>query len=149
MVFRSARYLGFSLLTTLAVAAAGPKPPVNVSRGSLAVQGYDVVAYGSGTPARGVREFTHHWNGAVWQFVSAGNRDRFARDPGKYAPQFGGYCAWAVSRGYTATIDPEAFTIVGGKLYLNYSKGVRRQWEQDVPGNIARGEANWPAVLEK
>ena len=74
--------------------------------------------------------------------------DAFAAQPEKYAPQFGGYCAWAVSQGYTASIDPEAWTIYEGKLYLNYSKGVRDEWAQDIPGNIAKGENNWPKVLD-
>ena len=75
------------------------------------------------------------------------NGDAFVADPQKYAPQFGGYCAWAVSQGYTAGIDPKAWTIHGGRLYLNYSKGVRAQWSEDIPGNIAKGERNWPKVL--
>lgn len=66
----------------------------------------------------------------------------------KYAPQFSGYCAWAVSQGYTASIDPEAWTVHKGKLYLNYSKGVQGNWSQDIPGNIAKGESNWPKVLK-
>ena len=72
-----------------------------------------------------------------------------AQDPAKYAPQFGGYCAWAVSQGYTASADPQAWRIVDGKLYLNYNLDVKKTWEQDVPGNIAKAEGNWPAVLEK
>jgi len=70
----------------------------------------------------------------------------FAADPAKYAPQFGGYCAWAVSRNYTADIDPAAWKIVGGKLYLNYSKGVQQKWETDVTGNLSKAEANWPKL---
>lgn len=152
MVVCAARYLVLSTLTIILAAsatAAGPKPAVNTSSGKLAVQGYDVVAYTAGTAAKGVPAFEYRWNGALWRFASAENRDRFARDPERYAPQFGGYCAWAVSRGYTANIDPHAFKIVNGKLYLNYSKSVQRMWEQDVPGNIAKGEANWPAALNK
>jgi hypothetical protein len=129
--------------------AAGTKPPVNARRGDVAVQGYDVVAYTTGAAVRGTPEFEHRWNGARWQFASAANRDRFAASPETHAPQFGGYCAWAVSRGYTADIDPGAFSVVNGKLYLNYSKSVRRQWERDVPGNISRAEANWPGVLTR
>jgi hypothetical protein len=83
---------------------------------------------------------------ATWYFASAGNRDLFAADPDKYAPQYGGYCAWAVSQGYTAKIDPEAWKIVDGRLYLNYSKDVQAQWSEDIPGNIAQGDANWPKI---
>ena len=82
--------------------------------------------------------------GLGWMSAAA----RFAGDPEKYAPRFGGYCAWAVSQGYTASIDPEAWTVHKGKLYLNYSIGVRDEWAQDIPGNIAKGENNWPKVLD-
>ena len=130
--------------------AAGPKPPVNQGDQGIAIRGYDPVAYAvTGTATRGTPQFQHQWNGAVWRFASVDNRDKFARNPEKYAPQFGGYCSWAVSRGYTADIDPEAWKIVDGRLYLNYSKSVQRRWEQDIPGNLAKGQANWPAVLNK
>jgi hypothetical protein len=130
--------------------AAGLKPAVNQGRQGLAIKGYDPVAYAVAASAtKGRPEFAQEWNGAKWWFASAANRDRFAQDPGRYAPQFGGYCSWAVSRGYTADIDPEAWRIVGGKLYLNYSKRVQRLWEQDIAGNIAKGTANWPSVLNK
>ena len=71
----------------------------------------------------------------------------FAANPEKYAPQYGGYCAWAVSQGYTASTDPEAWKIVDGKLYLNYSKSVQLTWEQDAAGNIAAADENWLTVL--
>ena len=113
-----------------------------------AISGTDPVAYFTeGRPVEGSSDFKHDWNGATWRFASAENRDLFAASPEKYAPQYGGYCAWAVSQGYTASTDPEAWKIVDGKLYLNYSKSVQETWEQDVPGNIATGDRNWPNVL--
>ena len=133
-----------------AAALAGPQPPVNVSRGELALRGFDAVAYFTDSrPIEGSTAFEHRWNGAVWRFATAANRDAFAKDPGRYAPEFGGYCAWAVSRGYTADVDPNAWRIVDGRLYLNYSKRVQRTWEEDVTGNIAKGRRNWPGVLAK
>lgn len=121
---------------------------VNVTRGDLAVHKFDVVAYTADSAAlRGRAEFEYRWQNAVWRFISAAHRDEFSRNPERYAPQFGGYCAWAVSRGHIADVDPEAWKIVHGKLYLNYSKRVQRMWEQDIPGNIARAEGNWPGVL--
>lgn len=144
-----------ALVVTSATGGGGVRldaqtPALNTTRAGLAVQGYDVVAYVTQqAPVRGQAQFEFRWNGGVWRFSSAANRDAFAKEPARYAPQFGGYCAWAVSRGYTADIDPEAWTIVDGKLYLNYSKRVQRMWEQDVPGNIAKGEANWPGVLNR
>lgn len=118
--------------------------------GSAAVRGYDVVAYFTESrPVEGKRDFSHKWNGAEWHFSSAKNRDLFAANPEKYAPQYGGWCAWAVSQGYTASIDPQAWRIVGGKLYLNYSKSVQQQWAQNVAGNITKGDRNWPDIKQK
>jgi YHS domain-containing protein len=151
MISRASR-LAVTLLILASGAVAGAsiqKAPINTSGGEVALKGYDVISYLTGTPAKGSPEFTHRWDGATWQFSSAKNRDRFARAPEKYAPQFGGYCAWAVSRGYTADVDPEAFRVVDGRLYLIYSKSVQLRWEQDVEGNIAKASANWPAVLNK
>lgn len=113
-----------------------------------AIRGTDPVAYFTdGAPMAGSRDIESEWMGATWRFVSADNRSAFEADPEAFAPQFGGYCAWAVSRNYTASTDPDAWRIVDGKLYLNYSLGVQRQWEGDVPGNIALGNANWPGLL--
>lgn len=115
---------------------------------SLAVSGYDPVAYfAEGKPVEGSGDFEFEWNGATWRFANQSNLDNFKADPQAYAPQYGGYCAWAVSQGYTASTDPEAWRIVDGKLYLNYSKGVQATWVRDIPGNIAKGDKNWPKVL--
>jgi hypothetical protein len=139
-----------AIAAVAAVASARAKPTVNITRGQLAVHGYDAVAYHTGgRPTRGVANFEHHWNGAIWRFATAANRDAFAGDPARYAPEFGGYCAYAVSRGYTADIDPEAWRIVDGRLFLNYSRRVQRLWEENLTGNILKGRANWPGVLEK
>jgi len=112
-----------------------------------AVEGYDVVAYFTeGKPVEGDSDHVVEWQGAKWQFASAKNKDLFEADPEKYAPQYGGYCAWAISQGYTASTVPEAWKIVDGKLYLNYSKGVQSTWEQDIPGNIKLANTNWPGI---
>lgn len=116
---------------------------------SLAVSGYDPVAYfREGRPVEGSGDFEYDWKGATWRFSSAENLAAFKADPESYAPQYGGYCAWAVSQGYTASADPNAWRIVDGKLYLNYSKPVQGTWAQDIPGNITKADANWPRVLE-
>ncbi len=128
--------------------AEAAEPPV-YTRSGVAIRGTDPVAYFTeGEPVAGKAEFSHEWNGAEWRFSSAENRDRFIADPEQFAPQFGGYCAWAVASGYTASTVPEAWSIADGKLYLNYSLGVREQWSQDIPGNVAKGDANWPGVLD-
>ena len=122
--------------------------PINTTFTGVAIKGYDPVAYFSaGKPIKGSRDFIYDWNGAEWRFESAANRDLFKSDPVKYAPQYGGYCAWAVSRGYTAGIDPDAWKIVNNRLYLNYSLKVQEQWSADIPGNIAKAEENWPKLL--
>ncbi|MEM7066648.1 MAG: YHS domain-containing (seleno)protein [Cyanobacteria bacterium P01_B01_bin.77] len=119
-----------------------------VDDSGLAIRGTDPVAYFTqGGPITGSSEFVYTWRNATWQFASAENRDLFAANPEQYAPQYGGFCAWAVSQGYTAAIDPNAWKIVDGKLYLNYNRGVQRQWERDIPGNISKANANWPGVL--
>jgi len=134
-------------------AAASPavaKDPVYTGTfSSLAVSGYDPVAYFTdGKPVEGRDDHELEWNGATWRFSSAENLNSFKSGPEAYAPQYGGYCAWAVSQGYTASSDPQAWRIADGKLYLNYSKGVQKTWARDVPGNIAKADANWPKVLE-
>ena len=137
------------VVALVASVLAGSRPAVNTSRDQLALRGYDAVAYmAAGRPVRGATDFEYRWNGAVWRFSSAANRDVFARDPTRYAPEFGGYCAYAVSRAYTADGDPNAWRIVDGRLYLNYSKRVQALWQEDIPGNIAKGRRNWPGVLE-
>jgi YHS domain-containing protein len=121
--------------------------PIYTNWRGLALSGYDPVAYfTTGKPTPGSADFTFEWMGATWRFASAADRDAFRADPTRYAPQYGGYCAWAVSQGHTASSDPEAWRIVGGKLYLNYSRDVQAQWQTDVPGNIRRADRNWPGL---
>jgi YHS domain-containing protein len=127
------------------------KPPVySEFRSKLALDGYDPVAYfKSGKATKGSASHASSWNSASWHFASADNKAAFDANPQAYAPQFGGYCAWAVSEGYTAKGDPNIWRIVGGKLYVNYNASVQRDWAKDTAGNIAKGEKNWPKVLSK
>ena len=142
--------LGASLAAGVVSLTAGGGQSVNRDRHGVAIDGYDPVAYFvDGKPVRGLPEFEHSWNGARYRFATAANRDRFATSPESCVPQYGGFCAWAVSRGYTADIDPAAWSIVDGKLYLNYSIRVQRAWEGDAAGNIRKADANWPALREK
>ncbi len=118
--------------------------------GGTAIEGHDPVAYFTeGKPVEGSSAHTYQWKGATWKFASRENRDSFAASPRNFAPQYGGYCAWAVAQGSTASIDPDAWRIVDGKLYLNYSKSIQNRWAQDIPGNIAKGDANWPMIAAK
>jgi hypothetical protein len=131
-------------------AAARAATPEVYAEGGVAIDGTDPTSYFTeGRPVPGDPAITLDWRGAAWRFASAEARDLFAADPEAYAPQFGGYCAWAVAEGYTAATVPDAWEIVDGRLYLNFSRRIQRRWARDVPGNIARGEANWPAVLTK
>lgn len=130
------------------VAPARALDPVDTNWRGLAISGYDPVAYFTdGKAVPGSSDFTTTWKGATWRFASAAHRDQFVADPDRFAPQYGGYCAWAVAHGKTASIDPEAWKIVDGKLYLNYSKDVQAKWEKDVPGYITEADANWPKLL--
>ena len=139
----------FFALTIAVTAWAAQAPVFTGSTPGVAINGYDPVAYFTDAkPVAGDAAITAEWNGVTWQFASDANKNAFLSDPARYAPQYGGYCAWAVSKGYTAKTEPEAWSVVNGKLYLNYSTGVRSQWQQDTAGNITKGDANWPKVLE-
>ena len=147
MLTRRMTLIGLSSLA-LAGNARAATPPV-FATGGVAMRGYDPVAYFTdGGPAKGRAEHMTDWNGATWHFASADHKATFEANPAAYAPQYGGYCAWAVSRNYTASTVPEAWHIHEGRLFLNYSLSVRRRWQRDVPGNVARGDANWPRVLQ-
>jgi YHS domain-containing protein len=116
---------------------------------TLAVGGHDPVAYfETGRPAQGLPAHATTWKGAEFRFASPENLSKFRADPARYAPQYGGYCAWAVSQGYRAKGDPRYWRIVGGKLYLNYNAEVQQRWETDIPGFVAKADRNWPRVLD-
>lgn len=111
-----------------------------------AIRGYDPVAYHvAGEPGRGQERFSSSYLGETWYFASAENKALFDTDPDRYAPAYGGYCAYAMSRNYVVSTDPDAWHIEDGRLYLNYSLGVRKTWLKDVPGYIERADANWAA----
>ena len=144
--------LGAALLFWGALAVAAD-PAIYSHKKKGAVKGADVVAYYSLEPGAravlGSDEFTHEYMGATWKFASAENRDKFAADPEAYAPQFGGYCAFAVSHGFTKPVDPNRWKIVDGKLYLNLNGIAYRKWVKDQDAAIERGHNNWPKVLKQ
>lgn len=116
----------------------------------VALSGYDSVAYFTeNKPVKGDAKFSLDYQGAKWHFSSAENRDKFAAAPQNFAPQYGGYCAWAVSQGYTASGDPMFWKIVQGKLYVNFDAAVQKKWETDMAGFIQKADTNWPAALGK
>ena len=138
-------------LTAVAAPAAASTAPVYTGTFShVALSGYDPVAYfAQGKPVKGSTEFTTSYNGADWQFASAADLAAFKANPAKYAPQYGGYCAWAVSQGYTASGDPMVWKIVDDKLYVNYNAEVGAKWSKNIPGFIAAANTNWPKIVAK
>jgi hypothetical protein len=142
---------GSAVLALGSTVALAQKAPIEQSRiQGVGAGGYDLVAYQTQNAAvPGSPTITHVHNGVTWRFATAENLATFKATPDKYLPQYGGYCAWAVASNYTAPSDPEAFSVVDGKLYLNYSKSVRFLWARDPKGNIEKGNINWPNVLTK
>lgn len=116
-------------------------------KNGVAIEGYDAVAYFTDKkPVEGKKEFSAEYKGSTFLFSTAANRDKFIANPAAFAPQFNGFCAYGAAAGYKAKIDPDAFSIVDGKLYLNYNNVVRVRWNLDTKGYINKAEANWPTV---
>ena len=145
MTARGVLWVLTSLL--LVVVAASAFAGEYFERDGVAISGYDPVAYFSEMkPVKGSPDFHAEYHGSTFYFSTAANRDRFAANPDKFAPQYGGYCAFGTAKGYKAVIDPAAFTVVEGKLYLNYSEAVRSKWKSNIPGYVRTADANWPDV---
>lgn len=145
--FKQLLYSLFSLCLLFACSQKSVSS-VNVSKDGLAIKGYDPVAYFiDKKPMEGKPDFSYVWQGARWRFASAENRDLFRADPERYAPRYGGYCAYAVSQGKTADIDPQAWTVLEGRLYLNLNSDVQRLWERDREDFIRKADENWPRIM--
>ena len=139
----------FGLATTTGVFAA-EKSLLNLDKEGVAIQGHDPVAFFTvKAPVKGQPEFSSEYHGAKYWFRSAKSKAMFDTEPAKYEPQFGGYCAFGVSKGRLIEIDPAAFQIVDGRLLLQYSKGVRDDFNKDAAGNLKKAEENWPKRVEK
>ncbi len=139
-----------AILALAMISAASAKSLLNVDRSGVGIKGYDPVAYFTQDKAvRGDAQFQSKADGVIYYFASAENKAAFDTNPAKYEPQFGGFCAWAVSRGYTAPVDPNAFQIVNGRLLLQYSLKVRKDFSADTEGNLRKADANWPSIIEK
>ena len=148
-----AALLAFSLMAGAPVAYAfsdTSPSAVNVDTTGVAIRGYDPVAYFTvGKPTLGTAEFTAQHDGATYRFASAANRDAFMKEPAKFAPQYGGFCAFAASVNKKFDADPAVFKIVDGKLYLNVNADVATKWNADVPGFITKANANWTGIMSK
>ncbi len=129
----------FLLLAALPAAAA-----------ELAIRGYDPVSYHIATPSEGSEQFTYDWNGMQWRFASSLNRDLFATNPQRYAPQYNGFCAYAAAKNYLAEIDPvRGWTLLDGKLYMNWSASVKYLWRQRAKSYVSQADENWPGLLRR
>lgn len=144
---------GKLLLTSIAMLAISFGGVINAGvdtetdSNDVILAGYDAVAYFTeGEPVMGSAEFTSVYNGAIYRFSSAENRDAFIENPGQYAPQYGGFCAYGMTFGKKFEVDGKAFEIVDGKLYVNKNLEVYREWKKDIPGHIAEANNQWPAV---
>lgn len=123
---------------------------MNTNKDGVALHGYDPVAYfTAGVPTKGQATFSTSWNGATFHFASASNRDAFVAKPEAYAPQYGGYCAMGVAGGAKFDIDPTAWRVENGRLYLNKDPRTQKVWLRDVPGNIVKADSKWPTVAGK
>lgn len=134
----------------LAASLGVAQTKVYTAKDGLALQGYDAVAYfQKGEPVKGKPEFAAEWSGATFRFASDENRKMFQAAPEKYAPQYGGHCAYAAGKGYLAKGDPTAWKIVDGKLYVNYNQDVQKLWTADQAKFIELGDKNWPGLASK
>ena len=144
-------FAGLFLLFTMLVAtpALALDPVYTGVFSSKALDGYDTVAYFTeGKAVKGRSEFQTEYQGATWYFSTQAHLDSFVANPQQYAPQYGGYCAWAISQGYDASADPEQWSIVDGKLYVNYNAEIKARWEANTRDFIEKADRNWPGLLE-
>jgi len=119
---------------------------INVEAGNVILHGYDSVAYFAGTATQGEAQFSVEYQGVSYRFASAENMKTFQASPAQYVPQYGGFCALGTALGKKLDVDPTQFRVVDGKLYLNLNADVFKKWAEDVPGNIAKADANWPSI---
>ena len=153
---RSVLALGVTAFVFSGVARAA-EPPINTLKNSLfggrtdtAINGYDPVAYFTvGKPVKGQDGLVTEWMGAKWKFSSQANLDVFKANPEKYAPQYGGYCAYGIAKDSLVKVEPDLFTVRDGKLYLNYDAEVQSKWAKDPAGYIKQADAKFQALLKK
>jgi YHS domain-containing protein len=144
----------FAITLGLCSVAAAPivaSPTYTGRFSNMAAEGYDVTSYftGTGTPQKGNEKFAVKYAGATFLFATAANAAKFKATPVAFAPQYGGYCAWAVAGGYLAPGDPKKYKVINKKVYLNYNQEVQDKWLKDVPGFISKADVNWPEVQLK
>jgi hypothetical protein len=145
------RFTAVAAVTFLAASLAVAEPlKINAGNDHVAIGGYDTVAYFTmGKPTRGDPRFEASWQEARWQFASAEHRDMFVRDPDRYAPRYGGFCTVGLARGYLSTVDPEAWRIVDGRLFLTFMKKGQDIFQEDIAGTIEKAEKNWRTLGQR
>jgi YHS domain-containing protein len=149
--------LALGAATLLASTSTFAAPPVNTLKNSLfggstdtAINGYDTVAYFTvGKAVKGLDNLSTEWMGAKWKFSTQAHVDLFKANPEKYAPQYGGYCAYGVTQGYLVKVDPDQFSVIDGKLYLNYDADVQTKWKKDTAGYISAADGKFQSLLKK
>lgn len=154
----------FGIAVALSLAASGAlhaAPVINTfgegggyftdpKRTDTAIRGYDTVAYFTdGKPVKGTDKFVHEWMGAKWQFASQDHLDKFKADPAKYAPQYGGYCAYGIANGNIVKIEPDQWSVIDGKLYLNYDADISKKWKKDTAGYIRKADNSFDKLIKK
>ena len=140
--------LGAGILLTPIAASATSDPVYTNWRDNVAAEGYDVVTFFSGKPQLGKPEYTTLYEGADWYFFTQANKDLFLTNPELFAPQYGGYCAWAVAQGKLAPGRAEHWHVEDGRLYLNYNARIKRRWDKMRAGFIQDADARWPDILD-
>jgi len=142
-------FSAFLLLTTL-LAVASAKELQNVDRNGVAIQGYDPVAFFTDNrPVKGNAQFQSEYRGAKYYFASSEHKATFDKEPSKYEPQFGGYCAYGASQGHKAPVKIEAWQIVNGRLLMQYDLGVKDDFNKEQQNNLSKADRNWPGLVEK
>ena len=141
--------LAFALILIAAGHVLAQKSEI-FQKNNLAIAGYDVVAFHTeGRATMGNKMFSYHWKDADWLFASESNLEKFRVQPEKYAPQYGGYCAYGTADGHKAPTEPDTWTIDNNKLYFNYNKKVQTNWNKDRPAFIEKANTNWPAIKDR
>jgi YHS domain-containing protein len=150
MKFKIAKSIALSLAMVFAGSTFAADKDMNADVNDVAISGYDTVAYFTKSmPVAGSDKFTATYKNTIYKFSSEQNRDAFRANPEKYAPQFGGYCAMGVAMEKKLNVDPMAWRVVDGKLYLNLNKDVQTKWASDIPGHLNTAKGNWPKIKDK
>jgi len=136
-------------LGSMAMPAFADEPAVYTSwRDNIALGGYDAMSFHDGVPLEGDPQYYFSYMGAVFYFASQDSRNRFISEPERYAPAYGGYCAWAVSKGKLAPGDPEQWSVKDGRLYINFNKRIKKRWDRRANKFIDSADKKWPDILE-